>query len=75
MMNINYNYYRSSDNRSPFARVDARTLKFKHGEDFHLERLPGHPASKRTPLKRDDGKLDLKVSCLNAWNVEGPNSK
>ena len=41
--------------------MDARTLTFKHGEDLHLERLKGHPASKRAPLKRDDGKRYLKV--------------
>ena len=41
--------------------MDARTLTFKHGEDLHLERLNGHPASKRAPLKRDDGKQYLKV--------------
>ena len=51
----------STGNRLPFARVDARTLTFKHGEDLHLERLNGHPASKRAPLKRDDSKRYLKV--------------
>ena len=55
----------SSGNRSPFARVDARTLTFRHGEDLHLERLPGHPAAKRAPLKRDDGKQYLKVRFLH----------
>ena len=55
----------STGNRSPFARVDARTLTFRHGEDLHLERLPSHPAAKRAPLKRDDGKRYLKVRFLH----------